>query len=94
MAGQDWEVSVAELEALVSHPEPLARALAYSRLDPKVPEEARILRDRARKEPSEKIRAELLKKLSEIVKRPSQDEGGAPGDRSGGTEGEEIEFEQ
>lgn len=60
---QQWQLALSDLELLAGHEEALARALAYSRLNPAVPEEARILKTAALREPSDKIRAELLRKL-------------------------------
>jgi hypothetical protein len=59
----DWEPSLAELKRLTGHPEMLARAIAYAKLDAKKPSHARVLRDMAAIEPSKRIREQLEKKL-------------------------------
>ena len=46
------------------HPEPLARALAYSKLSASVPEEAEILKEGGKRESSSKLRDEILRKLT------------------------------
>ncbi|RIL09120.1 MAG: hypothetical protein DCC75_07300 [Proteobacteria bacterium] len=63
LSDKAWSATVEDLRTLSTHPEALARALAYSRLDPTDPQEKAILQGAAAKEPSERIRQELLRKL-------------------------------
>lgn len=60
---KEWQASVYQLRKLARHRDTLARALAYARLNPESPEEAAILKDAARREPSEKLKEKILQKL-------------------------------
>lgn len=60
---RQWSASVEELAELVYHPEPLARALAYSRLDPKKPGDLQVLKAQLERESSERMREQIREKL-------------------------------
>lgn len=64
LARETWQVSVAKLEALMRHPELLARALAYARLDVSDPVQAELLRSMLAIEPNERIKERMLDKLA------------------------------
>lgn len=59
-----WEATLNELTTLSQHPEGLARALAYSKLDPANPNEREVLREALKKEPNDSFRDELARRLS------------------------------
>lgn len=59
----DYDISVEQLEKLTTHPEPLARALAYSRADISNPRHVKILRRMVEIEPKETLRNKLREKL-------------------------------
>ena len=59
-----WEASLKELTLLSQHPEGLARALAYSKLNPDNPNEKEVLREALKKEPNDSFRDELARRLS------------------------------
>jgi hypothetical protein len=56
-----WQASNEILSLLASHPEPLARALAYARLSPRNPEQKKILQKRL----SEESEPNLIKSITE-----------------------------
>ena len=64
LASHEWRASLAQLRELVTHKEPFARALGYSKLSASVPEEAEILKEGGKRESSSKMRDEILRKLS------------------------------
>jgi len=61
----NWEASLKELSALSQHPEGLARALAYSKLDPAIPNERAILQEALKREPNENFRDEIARRVME-----------------------------
>lgn len=61
---RQWSSSTDELAELVQHPEPLARALAYSRLEPKKPEDLKVLKEQMEKESSDRLRQQVREKLT------------------------------
>lgn len=67
---KNWIASLTELKALSLHPEPLARTLAYSRLDPKVPDQAEVLRAMAKVEPNQRIRDQIQLKIESAAAGP------------------------
>ncbi len=67
LVSKDWSASLVQIQRLVRHPEPMARALAYSRLDPSVPAEAALLKEGVKSEPNTKIRDEIVRKLTSGV---------------------------
>jgi tRNA A-37 threonylcarbamoyl transferase component Bud32 len=60
----EWSVTEGQLYALAGHPEPLARALAYTRADLDVPAQRAILERRHGLETSQSLRRLLESKLS------------------------------
>ncbi|NDC37713.1 MAG: protein kinase family protein [Proteobacteria bacterium] len=58
-----WEASLKDLTALSQHPEGLARALAYSRLDPAIPNERAVLQEALKREPNPNFRDEVARRL-------------------------------
>lgn len=60
---KNWQATLDQLRTLSGHSEPLARALAYSRLDPAVPEEAQVLQAATKREQVPRLKQELLQKL-------------------------------
>lgn len=65
LAAREWQVSLPELDLLADHQEALARALAYSKLDPCEPEELKTLKAAALKESNARIRGEIMRKIEE-----------------------------
>jgi hypothetical protein len=59
-----WQSSTELLKLLVQHPEPLARTLAYARLDPGVPEQRAILQTRISSESDKSLLKLVTTKLS------------------------------
>jgi hypothetical protein len=59
----ELNLSLSQLGLLASHPEPLARALAYRKLRPSVPEERAILENSNTVEPSERMRQQIAERL-------------------------------
>jgi hypothetical protein len=64
LISRPWSASTAELAELARHPEPLARALAYSKLTMNTPEERAILQERFRSEDSESLKEQLRSKMN------------------------------
>lgn len=60
------KTSIENLEKLVSHPEPLVRAFAIAKLDPKLQWSHNILEKRANLEKSPRLKSEILRKLEKI----------------------------
>ncbi len=60
----EWKAPVELLRLLASHPEPLARVLAYGKLDPSIPEQREILKQRLSSEKDEGCVKALTAKLS------------------------------
>jgi hypothetical protein len=60
---RQWQAATEELAELVRHPEPLARALAYSRLDPKRAADLKILKAQLSADSSERMRQQIKDKL-------------------------------
>lgn len=58
-----WQVSDAVLAQLANHTEPLARALAYSKLDPQVSTQRKILDQRINSEQNPRLKEQLRQKL-------------------------------
>jgi len=58
-----WEFTLDEIESLTRHNEPLARALAYARLDVRDTAQRTILANAAEREASQKLREQLNAKL-------------------------------
>ena|GEM_PF-1171014 len=65
LAVQSWSLALPEMELLTGHQEALARALAYAKLNPRQPAELKILQAALLKEPSEKMRRQIQKKIEE-----------------------------
>ncbi|MBX7138339.1 MAG: hypothetical protein K1X83_10170 [Oligoflexia bacterium] len=64
LAGTQTQISAEQLQQLLGHPEAMARALAVSRLDARIPEQAKMLETMATVEPRESVRNEIKKKLA------------------------------
>lgn len=64
LANHEWKASVPDLDLLTHHPEPLARALAYSHLDVAKPEERAIIERMAKSETNERMKSQLQERLS------------------------------
>lgn len=60
-------LGIEDLQALSAHPEQLARAMAYARLDPSDPKQRQILENAAVVEPSERLRGQVKEKLKGVV---------------------------
>ncbi|MCB0319613.1 MAG: hypothetical protein KDD60_01730 [Bdellovibrionales bacterium] len=60
----EWKATTDELNKMANHPEPLARALAYSRLDASGAAEHQILQDRLHVESDETLKELLRSRLS------------------------------
>jgi hypothetical protein len=58
-----WEFSLDQIEALARHSEPLVRALAYARLDPRDTAQRSVLEKAAAAETSPKLKEQVLAKL-------------------------------
>lgn len=59
-----WHATLEQLKELAGHPERYARVLAYTRLNPEVPEEREILESAEKVEPHEATRRLIADKLS------------------------------
>ena len=59
-----WSATTEMLQLLAQHPEPLARTLAYSRLDPKIDAQKKILQDRISAEKDQGLLKMVMGKLS------------------------------
>lgn len=59
----EWKAGLEELKKLLLHPEPMARALAYSRLDAAKPDEAAVLKKMLTLEPHVRLKEEIKRKL-------------------------------
>ncbi len=59
-----WRGTTEILKLLAQHPEPLARSLAYARLDPSVPEQKKVLQDRISTERDAALLKAVTAKLS------------------------------
>lgn len=64
---QTIKLSRKQIEQLVTHPEPLARALAYSQLRLTEPSDRKLLESMAQVEPSARLRGELMQRLADPV---------------------------
>ena len=64
---QTIKLSRKQIEQLVTHPEPLARALAYSQLRLSEPSDRKLLESMAQVEPSARLRGELMERLADPV---------------------------
>lgn len=65
----EWQAPTEILRLLSRHPEPLVRSLAYSRLDPSVPEQLAALKERAVNEKDEMLRKSVQQRLD--MQRPA-----------------------
>jgi hypothetical protein len=65
--------SIADFKIMIGHPEPLIRSLAYAKLSPANPQEAELLRDMAKMEPSDKRRQQIEEKLNTAGKGVEQE---------------------
>jgi serine/threonine protein kinase len=63
LSNKDWEASLQQLRDLVLHSEKLARALAYSRLDANLPDEAKLLEEGMKNESDPRLREQIQGKL-------------------------------
>jgi hypothetical protein len=63
LTSKSFTISIANLKKMVIHPEPLARALAYSRLRKSVPEELELLQSMALAEPDNSLREKIKARL-------------------------------
>lgn len=61
-----WEASLKDLAALIQHPEGLARVLAYSKLDPTIPNERTLLQEALKREPNDNFRDEIARRIREV----------------------------
>ncbi len=59
-----WTATPEMLQLLARHPEPLARSLAYAKLDPSVPEQKKILQDRVSTEKDSALLKAVTTKLA------------------------------
>ncbi len=65
LISKDLKIELEDLKKLVNHPESLARALAYAKLNPSLPEHAALLKELGQNETSPRLRNEINKKLGE-----------------------------
>ena len=65
LANHTWEANINQLSQIANHKEALARALAYSKLDPSIPAEREVLRKRVGLEPVERLKSELKQRMLE-----------------------------
>lgn len=63
LVNRTWDADLSMMKRLVMHPEPLARALAYARLDQSRPEEFKLLAEMSQIEPNARIRAKLVERI-------------------------------
>jgi hypothetical protein len=63
LSSKDWEASLEQLRDLVLHSEKLARALAYSRLDANLSDEAKLLEEGMKNESDPRLREQIQGKL-------------------------------
>ncbi|MCB0309641.1 MAG: hypothetical protein KDD42_00315 [Bdellovibrionales bacterium] len=63
LSNRDFKASLPQLTLLASHPEVMARALAISRLNPRVREELKLLETVAVVEPNQRLRTEIGKRI-------------------------------
>lgn len=61
-----WQADFATLRKLIAHSEPLARALAYARLDPRNAEQRKVLENMATSEPKPNLRELIQNRLSDL----------------------------
>lgn len=63
LINKDWDAALPNLVMLVTHPEPLARALAYGHFDPADPQGSKILKRMVTAEPNQRLREQIKRKL-------------------------------
>lgn len=61
----DWPADLALLNELTEHPEPLVRALGYSRLRISDPQERDLIRQRSQTEPDRALRESLIERIGD-----------------------------
>ena len=66
----EWSFTLDQMEELTQHGAPLARALAYTRLDPRDTAQRRILEAGAAREPRPRLREQVLQKIAELTGGP------------------------
>lgn len=63
MRKNEWRSSLDILQLMVRHPEPLARSMAYSKLNPQIPNERAVLQDSLTREKDGALRRVVLLRL-------------------------------
>ncbi|MDZ4785180.1 MAG: hypothetical protein SGJ02_03785 [bacterium] len=69
LANKDWKVDFETLKKLSVHLEPVARALAYSKMDPEDSEQRKFMRKMASIEPSPSVRKGIIEKIKPFQAR-------------------------